>query len=103
MRLDRDPVVGLQLPYAAALATGRLMRVLLGQWDMLPRLRTVPDTVEEFSGYFVAWDPIALTGPDAGGRAAIAQARFDSGYRGEKAGDRIRTDDFHVGNVTLYH
>ena len=27
------PVVGLRLPYAAALATGKLARVLLGQWD----------------------------------------------------------------------
>lgn len=58
-------VVGLQLPYAAALATGRAMRVLLGQWDMLARLRSVPDSVQEFSGYFIAWDPIAFTGPDA--------------------------------------
>jgi hypothetical protein len=59
------PVVGLQLPFAAALATGSVMRVLLGQWDMVSRLRTVPDSVEEFAGYFIAWDPIAGTGPDA--------------------------------------
>ncbi len=59
------PVVGLQLPYAAALATGRAMRVLLGQWDMLARLRSVPDSTAEFGAYFIAWDPIALTGPDA--------------------------------------
>lgn len=59
------PVVGLQLPYAAALATGRTMRVLLGQLDMLERLRSVPDSVQEFSGYFIAWDPIAGTGPNA--------------------------------------
>jgi hypothetical protein len=59
------PVVGLQLPYAAALVTGSAMRVLLGQWDMIARLRSVPDSVAEFSGYFIAWDPIAWTGPDA--------------------------------------
>ncbi len=59
------PVVGLQLPFAAALATGSVMRVLLGQWDMVSRLRSVPDSVEEFAGYFIAWDPIAGTGPDA--------------------------------------
>jgi len=62
---EERQVVGLRLPYAAALATGRLMRVLLGQWDMLARLRSVPDTVQEFSGYFIAWDPIAGTGPNA--------------------------------------
>jgi hypothetical protein len=82
------PVVGLQVPYAAALATGRTMRVLLGQWDMLPRLRSVPDTVAEFSGYFVAWDPIAGTGPDAAqrdpyratGRARVRNVMLPASY-----------------------
>jgi hypothetical protein len=59
---DRS-VVGLRVPYAAALATGSLMRVLLGQWGMLSRLRTVPDTVNEFTGYFIEWDVIAGTSP----------------------------------------
>jgi hypothetical protein len=58
------PVVGLQVPYAAALATGSLMRMLLGQWGMLSRLRTVPDSVGEFTGFFVEWDPIAATSPN---------------------------------------
>ena len=53
------PVVGLKVPYAAALATGSLMRVLLGQWSMLSRLRQIPDSVEEFTAYSLAWDPIA--------------------------------------------
>jgi len=52
-------VVGLKVPYAAALATGKLARLLLGQWTMLSRLREIPDTVEEFSGYSLEWDPIA--------------------------------------------
>jgi hypothetical protein len=59
------PVVGLRVPYAAALATGSVMRIALGQWNMVARLRSVPDTVDEFTGYFVAWDPIAGTGPNA--------------------------------------
>lgn len=54
-------VVGLRVPYASALATGSLMRLLLGQWGMLPRLRSVPDTVDEFTGFFIDWDPIAGT------------------------------------------
>jgi hypothetical protein len=57
------PVVGLRVPYAAALATGSLMRVLLGQWGMVSRLRTVPDTVGEFTGYFIEWDVIAGSSP----------------------------------------
>jgi hypothetical protein len=62
------PVVGLQVPYAAALATGSVMRVLLGQWDMVPRLRSVPDTVAEFTGFFIEWDPIAGTFPGSAER-----------------------------------
>ena len=53
------PVVGLKVPYAAALATGKLPRLLFGQWDMLSRLREIPDTVLEFTGFSFEWDPIA--------------------------------------------
>ena len=53
------PVVGLRVAYAAALATGPLPRLLLGQWDMLRRLRKVPDTVGEFTGFILPNDPIA--------------------------------------------
>jgi hypothetical protein len=56
---ESRPVVGLKVPYAAALATGKLPRILLGQWDMLARLREIPDTVEEFTGFSSEWDPIA--------------------------------------------
>jgi hypothetical protein len=47
------------VPYAAAMATGSLFRVLLGQWNMLPRLRRIPDTVVEFTGFSLEWDLIA--------------------------------------------
>ena len=52
-------VVGLKVPYAAAIATGKLGRVLLGQWDMLSRLREIPDSVSEFTGFALEWDAIA--------------------------------------------
>lgn len=82
------PVVGLRVPYAAALATGKWMRIVLGQWDMVGRLRDVPDTVEEFSGYFIAWDPIAGSGPNAArddpyrsaGRAKVRNIMLPSDY-----------------------
>ncbi len=45
------PVVGLKVGYAAAIGTGRLMRFILGQWNMLTKLRKIPDTVEEFTGF----------------------------------------------------
>jgi hypothetical protein len=53
------PVVGLEVPYAAALATGKLPRLLLGQWSMLPLLRRIPDSAVEFTGFSFAFDPIA--------------------------------------------
>lgn len=55
------PVVGIEVAFAAAIATGKLARVLLGQWTMLDKLRKVPDTALEFTGFAIAWDPIAGT------------------------------------------
>jgi hypothetical protein len=69
------PVVGLRIGYAAALATGSLMRVVLGQWGMIPLLRDVPDTVESFTGFAIPWDPIAGTGPEPPPYRATGSAR----------------------------
>jgi hypothetical protein len=44
-------VIGLRVRYAAAITTGKLMRILFGEWSMFPRLREIPDTVEEFTGF----------------------------------------------------
>jgi hypothetical protein len=57
------PVIGLKLSYVAAMATGKLPRVLLGQWEILEKLRTIPDTVEDFTGFSIEWDLIAATLP----------------------------------------
>jgi hypothetical protein len=69
------PVVGLKLPYVAALATGKLPRLLLGQWSMLKKVRQVPDSVEEFSGYIIEWDPIAGTYPGSEPYRATGSAK----------------------------
>jgi hypothetical protein len=69
------PVVGLKLPYVAALATGKLPRFLLGQWSMLKKVRQVPDSVEEFSGYTIEWDPIAGTFPGSEAYRATGSAQ----------------------------
>ncbi len=60
-----QPVRGLRVAFGAAIATGTLPRVLLGQWSMLTRLRRIPDTVDEFTGFTIAWDPIAGNFGDA--------------------------------------
>ena len=88
----RDPltgvprgVVGLRIGYAAALATGKLARFLLGQWSMLPLLRRIPDSVEEFAGFRIPGDPIAgdLFGEDpyaATGTAIVHNITLPSEY-----------------------
>ena len=48
---QRRPVVGLKLPYVSAVGAGGLTRVLPNQWEMNFKLRTIPDTVEEFTGF----------------------------------------------------
>jgi hypothetical protein len=50
------PVVGLRVGYSSAIGTGKLMRFFLGQWNMLSRLRKIPDTTEEFTGYYIKYD-----------------------------------------------
>jgi hypothetical protein len=56
---DTRPVVGVQTSFASAIATGALPRLLLGQWTMIPKLRKVPDSALEFTGFAIAYDPIA--------------------------------------------
>jgi len=50
------PVVGLQLPYASSVGGGGLTRILPNQWDMCFTLRDVPDSVEEFTGFYKGKD-----------------------------------------------
>jgi len=69
------PVVGLKVPYAAAIATGKLPRLLLGQWSMLSRLHEIPDTVKEFTGFSFEWDAIAGNFGAAEPYRAIGSAR----------------------------
>jgi hypothetical protein len=53
------PVVGLRIGYAAVVGTGGLARLLPNQWSMFGRLRSIPDTVEHFTGTSIAVDLIA--------------------------------------------
>src|SRR5436305_4160679 len=50
------PVVGLQLPYVTSMGAGGAARALPNQWDMTFRLRTIPDSVEEFTGFYKGMD-----------------------------------------------
>lgn len=74
----RREVTDLVVDFAAVMATGSLPRLLLAQWDMLPLLRDVPDSVADFTGFSVPWDPIAGTGPDPAPFHARGSARVRS-------------------------
>src|SRR5262249_6551139 len=47
----RQPVVGLELSYATVTGGGGLTRILPNQWDMCFKLRKIPDSIEEFTGF----------------------------------------------------
>jgi len=82
---ETRPVVGLRVDFAAALVTGSLPRIVLGQWGVLPLLRDVPDSVVEFTGFAIPWDPIAGTGSEpapyrATGTARVRNVVLPAGY-----------------------
>jgi hypothetical protein len=49
---ERRPVVGFRLPYGSGVGAGGFTRVLPNQWDMMFGLRSIPDSVEEFTGFY---------------------------------------------------
>ena len=58
---ETSRVVDLQVPLASAIATGRLPRILRGQFELASVLRDVPDSAERFVGFAIPYDPIAGT------------------------------------------
>jgi hypothetical protein len=57
------PVVGLRLPYVSVVGAGGAALLLPNQWSMGSRLRTIPDSVEDFTGYALGLDLWAWTVP----------------------------------------
>jgi hypothetical protein len=57
------PVIGIKLSYASVVGAGGLEFWAATSWSLAGRLRAIPDSVEEFTGYSIAADPIALTPP----------------------------------------
>ena len=54
------PVLGLTVGYVSVVGAGGLALFLPNQWSMANKLRAIPDTVEEFTGYSIGVDIIAL-------------------------------------------
>ncbi|MGH8851467.1 MAG: hypothetical protein ACREYD_10770 [Casimicrobiaceae bacterium] len=61
------PVVGMKLSYASVVGAGGLEFWAPTEWGLAGRLRSIPDSVEEFTGYSISGDPIALTPPSGAG------------------------------------
>jgi hypothetical protein len=59
------PVVGLSVSYASAVGAGGVAFVLPNQWSMVHRLHTIPDTVDDFTGFTIGVDLVALNFPSA--------------------------------------
>ena len=62
------PVVGLSVCYASAVGAGGFALLLPNQWSMADRLHTIPNTVDDFTGFSIGVDFIAFSLP--GGSAA---------------------------------
>ncbi len=57
------PVVGLRLPYVSVVGAGGAALLLPNQWSMGEKLRTIPDSVEDFTGFALGLDFWAWTLP----------------------------------------
>ncbi len=62
------PVLGLKIGYASVVGSGGAALMLPNQWSMARRLRSIPDTVDDFTGYKLAVDLVAWDLPGAGAR-----------------------------------
>ena len=80
------PVVGLRIGYASVVGAGGAALLLPNQWSMAKRLRAIPDSVDEFTGYvlgvdLIAWDlPGAATGYRAKGSARVRNVELPAEY-----------------------
>jgi len=79
-----QPVVGLRVGYVSAVGAGGAAFILPNQWSLIGKLRTIPDNVEEFTGYWIDVDLWAWTLPGT-----------------EKVRDFTGSDKVRIRNVTL--
>ena len=82
------PVVGLKVSYTAATVAGGLARLLPNQWSMNSRLRYIPDSTEEFTGFQKGLDILggdflgygAANDYESTGTAIVRNVRLPSTY-----------------------
>ena len=80
------PVVGLSVAYASVVGAGGLAFLMPNQWSMVDRLTTIPDTVDEFTGFSIDSDPVAMDYPGSidlyhpNGTAKVKNVELPSHY-----------------------
>ena len=80
------PVVGLRVGYVSVVGAGGAALMLPNQWSMAARLRTIPDTVQEFTGYtlgvdMLAWDfSSGASNFRSNGSATVRNVRLPAEY-----------------------
>ena len=83
------PVVGLSVAYASVVGAGGVEFFAPSVWNMAGRLRSIPDSVEEFTGFAIAGDVVAWTAPGGAtsadeyrpnGKAVVHNLNLPSNY-----------------------
>ncbi|HVE51119.1 MAG TPA: hypothetical protein VNG69_16080 [Casimicrobiaceae bacterium] len=81
------PVVGVQVSFASAVGAGGPSFIFPNNWEVLGRLRDIPDTAVQFNGYFIGidWFVVNFGGPGADrfkplGTAQIRNVELPAGY-----------------------
>lgn len=82
------PVVGVSVAYASVVGTGGWALALPASWKVLPVIRSIPDSVDEFTGYRIgldlfAWDAPGLEGAKlfrAAGKATVRNVTLPAEY-----------------------
>lgn len=82
------PVVGVSVAYASVVGAGGVALAAPLHWSMAERLHTIPNTVEDFTGYSIDYDPIAWTFPGSdsaglyhhNGTAEVRNVRLPGNY-----------------------
>ena len=60
---QEQPVIGVSVAYASVVGTGGWSLALPVHWAVASRIRTIPDTVDDFTGYRIGVDFFAMDAP----------------------------------------
>ncbi|HXX57877.1 MAG TPA: hypothetical protein VEI96_07730 [Thermodesulfovibrionales bacterium] len=85
---ERPVVGGVEVSYASAVGAGGLTRFLPNQWSMIAKLRKIPDSVEEFTGFYMGLDLLggdlmgfsSVNSYEPNGTATVRNVRLPAGY-----------------------